>query len=330
MMVVASCHRPLLRAARPRRLAAAALVLLALWLPRLAAASPAPWFTCGNGDGPQQLCWLVEGNGVLDGPFQGPMAFACDRQGNLWAGDTLNARIVVFDPQGRARRQIDLLAAGKAAGLASDPVLADFVPATGATLLVADAANNCVLVLDLAGRLRRVLRPGAQADWLQINRLHADAAGRLYLEDAARARTLVLDGEGRQLAALEGVLGIAVSPRGLVFQLGESDDPLARPVLAITTLGKAPRPFARLTADAPITWAAPLGVDARGLLHVIADTADSRHLVAFDLQGREAARKRLPRPDPGYDPTRPEWLAPDGSVHHVVLDATHLRVLRAE
>ncbi len=292
-----------------------------------------PVVTLERGTGPQQVMWLDEKGAVLDGPFQGPMAAAVDRKGNVWLGDTLNGRIVAFDAQGKQRRELDIVALARRAGLASAPLLVDLAPGASGTLLVGDAANNAVLEFGLDGRKPRVFsaRRGEREQWAQINRVHGDATGRIYIEDMARQDTTVLDSTGRAVAVLARTVGVAVSPQGRVFAFGPCTgaEP-TRPLVVMSATDRTPKPFALLRAPAPITWAMPLGVDAQSRLQVTCDTATQRFYVTFDAAGHEIARRAVPRDDPGFDPNRPDWVGSDGHIFSLRIAGGRCEILRLE
>lgn len=289
-------------------------------------------FSCGSGN--NQLLWLVEDNGgVLDGPFQGPMAFLTDKNGNLWAGDSLNARVVAFDKTGRPGKEIDLIVAAKAAGLATDPVLLDFVPGRDARLLVADAANNAIISIDIRGGQARAYLPASQGSngWSQINRVHTDGAGRIYIEDIATMKTVVLQADGKAFCdPLDGEVGLAVAADGkIAMVVNDSLSPDRRQIVLAPAPGEPFVHIAGLKAGEPILWANAVGFDAQNRLVVVFDTVSQRSFVTFDTAGKQLNHRTTEIPEPGYDPVRPEWVGSDGEVYSVKI-GTSLEILRLE
>jgi len=286
-------------------------------------------FSFSRGIGDKQLLWLTEENGgVLDGPFQGPMAFTVDRNGNLWAGDTLNARIIAFDKNGKPGKIIDLIAAGRKAKLASDPVLLDFVPTGGPRLLIADAANNAILSIELAGdKVDAFLAEGANS-WLQINRIHSDNQGRIYIEDIASMKTFVLNRDGKSFCEpLDGEVGLAVSPDGnMVMVVNDSKYIDRRQIVLARGPGEPFEKIAAIKASSPIIWAAAIGFSREKLITVVYDTASERHFAVFDADGKIQKHRVIEKYDPGYDPTTPEWVGSDKKIYSVFIASHTLKI----
>lgn len=291
-------------------------------------------FSFNRGTGENQLLWLTEDNGgVLDGPFQGPMAFKVDKNSNLWAGDTLNARVVAFDKKtSRPGKIIDLISAGRKAGLASDPVLLDFVPAAGNKLLVADAANNAVLAIDLNGEKVTVFRPAGEASWLQINRIHSDSQGRIYIEDIASMKSFVLTSAGKSFCEpLDGEVSLGVASDGSMAMVVNDPQSADRRQLVFA---KAPgEPFesiAVIKAPEPIIWASVVGFSKDLKLTIVYDTASARNFSVFGTDGRMIRSYVVENHDPGYDLTTPEWVGSDSGIYSVAIASETLYVKRLE
>lgn len=290
------------------------------------------WLTFPHGDKINQLFWLHEENGgILDGPFQGPMAFITDRNGNLWVGDTLNARITAFSSRGRPIKSIDLIKVARAAGLASDPVLLDMVPGLPGKLLIADAANNAIIEIDLRKAQPRAFLPGTtgKPGWLQINRLHSDQRGHIYIEDVASRRTFILNKDGKaEGEPLDGVIGIAVGRDSRIALLAaETGDTGRWQILTSEKPGSPLQPFAALRDDEPVIWAALQGYDARNRLHVIYDTASTRYHLAIAADGSVVRKYQTALPDPGYDPARPDWVDAHGRLYTVKIASGSLQIM---
>lgn len=313
------------------------LFVVSLIVPCLADTEPfdlpnvefSPWLSFSCGEQPDQLLWLSESNGgVLDGPFQGPMAFVTDRNGNLWAGDTLNARITAFSAKGRPIKIVDLIKTARDAGLASDPVLADLTPGIPGKLLVADAANNAIIEVDLRRAPPRAFLPSAAAPWLQINQLHTDQHGNIYIEDLASRRTFILDRNGKPVfKPLEGLTGIAVARNSRVAVLAADEKlPGIWQILTSEKPGASLQFLALIRDDNPVVWVALQGYDARNRLHVIYDTDFSRFYLALAEDGSVVRKFQTKHPDPGYDPTRPDWVDADGRLYSIRIASDSLAV----
>lgn len=279
-----------------------------------------------------QLMWLVtETGGVPDGPFQGPMAFLTDKNGNFWIADTLNACIKAFDKNAKLRRKIDLIELGKKLKLASDPVMLDMTPGSNGRLLVADAANNLVIEVDVRGKDARVLPPASagRGHWRQINRIHCDRNGKVYIEDLLSMRTVILNADGEPGLTLEGEVGIAIDSDGKAAMIVmDTKDPKTRHVAKSSVHGSPVEKFAGFTADKPVLWSSVIGFDQNKNLYTIFDTEFIRNYVVFAPDGSIVSHKTTAFPDPGYDPNRPDWISPDGAIYTVRITAGGLQILR--
>lgn len=290
------------------------------------------WLSFKQGDEAHQLLWLSEANsGVLDGPFQGPMAFVTDRNGNLWVGDTLNARITAFTPKGRMIKSLDLIKVARAAGLASDPVLVDMVPGAPGKLLAGDVANNAIIEIDLRNGQPRAFSPAEAGDaaWQQINRLHSDNRGNIYVEDVAMRRTVVLDKNGKAFGKpLEGQIGLAIARDARTAILAADDSENGQwQILTAEKPGGPLQPFATLRDDEPIIWAALQGYDRHNRLHVIYDTPSIRLYLTLARDGSVIRKYQTNLPEPGYDPTCPDWVDANGQLYTVKIASDNLNVL---
>ena len=303
--------------------------------PEPATASFSSWLAFSQGNKAQQLLWLCEENGsMLDGPFQGPMAFITDKRGNLWVGDSLNARIVALDNTGQHGREYDLIRAGKEAGLASTPLLIDLVPSSNGKLLIADVLNNAILEIGVRdGKARAFASPpaGTRFHWSQINRIHSDGTGQIYIEDIALRQTVILSKDGRPQTVLPGQVGIAVheSSRLALIIAGDSEEPEWY-VYTCEKPGGELSKLARLNAENPIIWTSLIGYDSRNRLHVVYDTAQARHYIALDTEGRVVKKHTTALHDPGYDVNRPDWLDKNGNIYSLQVKPSTFEILKLE
>lgn len=300
-------------------------------LPKETEAKFSPWLSFRQGDGPDQLLWLTEDDGsVLAGPFQGPMAFLTDSENRLWAGDSLNARICVFNPEGKLEKTIDLFKAAKEAGLASDPVLAEMIFSTSNKLLIADAANNAVIQIAPDSMQTKAFQSSTldESRWMQINFLHSDRAGNIFIEDLALQRTVVIDSEGRHVETLEGQNCMAVSGTGrLAVAVGDNNSIQEWHILAKDKMSEEWQTFALIRDDEPIHWIGLLGYDLSQNLFVAYETPTARHYAVFDENGNTIRLFKTRPSEPGYDPNRSEWLSADGRIHQVSIASSTLNVM---
>lgn len=303
--------------------------------PESANASFSSWLFFSQGNGEKQLLWLSEENGsMLDGPFQGPMAFITDKKSNLWVGDSLNARVIVLDSSGRQKKEYDLIKAAKAARLASDPLLLDLIPSIDGRLLIADAANNAILEIDARnGKARAFTSPAGDSKfrWSQINRIHSDGEGCIYIEDVALRQTIILDKDGRPQQTLAGQIGVAVANSARMALIVANDsDPVEWQVLTCEKPGTKLTQLAKLNAENPIIWCSLIGYDSLDQLHAVYDTPLARHYVVFDGEGRMLKKHTTALHDPGYDVNRPDWIDKSGTIYTLQVKQPHLTILKLE
>ncbi|EKD82211.1 MAG: hypothetical protein ACD_39C01422G0002 [uncultured bacterium] len=279
--------------------------------------------------------WLNEENGsMLDGPFQGPMAFITDKKSNLWVGDSLNARVLAFDSKGRQGREYDLASAAKEAGLASDPLLVDLVPSINGKLLAADVSNNAILEIDARGGKARAFTSqpaGSTFHWSQINKIHSDGKGRIYVEDVALRQTVMLDKDGKPELVLPGQIGIAVAEDGRLALIAATEGEKQEwYVYTCEEPGKELVKLARLNAENPILWISLIGYDSQQKLHVVYDTELARHYITLDSDGLLLKKSTTVLHDPGYDVNRPDWLDKNGNIYTLQVRHPKLKILKLE
>jgi len=189
------------------------------------------------------------GAGFADGQgkaalFNGPLAVAVDKAGNLYVADTYNDRIRRISPDG----MVSTLAGGEAPGFADGPgALARFdtpsalVLDKAGNLYVADTVNGAVRKLAVDGTVSTIAQTDPEAKEPLMRRPVALAIthdGFLYIGDMARGRILQWSPQG-ELRALTGVgVDIAVGDAG-PMRIGRAAG------LALDSAG------ALLVADAP-------------------------------------------------------------------------------
>ncbi len=167
------------------------------------------------------------GAGFADGQgkaalFNGPLAVAVDKAGNLYVADTYNDRIRRITPDG----VVSTVAGGDAPGFADGPgALARFDTPSGlvldkaGNLYIADTVNGAVRKLAVDGTVSTVAQTDTEAKEPLMRRPVALAIthdGFLYIGDMARGRILQWSPQG-ELRGLTGVgVDIAVGDAGPV------------------------------------------------------------------------------------------------------------------
>ncbi len=295
----------------------------------------APAITFSKGDSGLKLMWNSDEKGmILQGPFQGPMAIVCDSSGNLLISDTLNARVIKVDSSGKLIAEYDLAALASQAGLIELPAQVDLAVPAADRFLVADASNNAIIEIDTAsGKARAFKSPpaGNSGHWTQINHIHTDKAGNIYIEDVARQLTQVIDKDGRALQSLPGQIGIAVSGDSRVAMVISDDKyPKRRAVYVSEKPGADLRLLATPEVDNPILSSSIIGFDAENNLHIALDTESVRHYLAFKRDGEQVRKRTALRLATGYDANRGCWIDEKGEIYslrvkHPVFEIVKLR-----
>lgn len=291
-------------------------------------AGPGPLPTFANGSAPGQVAMLTEEGLLHTGPLTGPAAFLTAPDGRLFVADTLNQRILLVDPAGQTRLAIDLSGLERRAGLDQPPLVCDLALAGPSQLYLADAANLTVLVVDLAtGYQRRFGRGGTRpGEFLQINRIRADADGNAFVEDAATQKTLVFRRDGVLLAEIPGVTNAAVDRDGRLHQPVFEGNPRERAIEVFDRTGRSRGILGRISDPLEISLITCLGFDGEGNLHVAYSTDLGRNYAVMGPDGRVRQTRRHPAFDIGLDVTTPEWVAPDGRILTIKASSQQLAV----
>ncbi len=256
-----------------------------------------------------QVSWNHDEKAIIpDGPFQGPMAFAFDQQNNLLIADSLNSKVLKVDPTGKFLRDYDLAALLKEAGLENPPALVDLIFAHNGSVLLADASNNAVVELNLkTGKCRAHTSPSAESEnhWSQINHIHTDNHGNIFIEDVAKLKTHIIDKSGKPVKVLHGQVGISVSADSRVAIIIFDDKfPHRRAVYTSAQPGEEMRLLAVYNATEPILWCQIIGYDKAGNLHTVFDTSSARNFVTFNADGEVIKSRITSLQNPGYEPNR--------------------------
>jgi len=159
--------------------------------------------------------------------LQQPMALSSDGR-RLFVANSMASEIVVLNLSGAVENVVRLepLAAGEQA---PRPIGVAVTPEGG--IVVSDAANHRVLIMDGEGQLIRAVGTGRRAsgsDGFNVpGALAVDGAGNIYVVDALNGRVVKMSAEGRFLAqfgergktagTLSRPKGVAVDDGGRVF-----------------------------------------------------------------------------------------------------------------
>ena len=147
-----------------------------------------------------------------------PMAIATDGS-RLFVADSLAGQVLVLDPAGGLETTIDLPGAPGAGG-AARPI--GIAVAPDGRILVSDAANHRVLILDGQGNLLKTLGTGTRAAGSEgfnvPGALTVDAQGNFYVVDTLNGRVVKLSPDGafiRDYGHLGGTAGTLSRPKGV-------------------------------------------------------------------------------------------------------------------
>lgn len=292
-----------------------------------------PIMSLGEGTGDNQVAWNQDDkNSIPNGPFQGPMAFTFCPDGNLLICDSLNSRILKTDLSGKVLQKIDLAEAIRQTRLAGPPALVDILCPQPDRFLLADAANNVVIELQPgSGKARAFASPEPETGnhWRQINRIHTDQTGNIYIEDVSLLKTQIIDRNGNPVKALPGHLGIAIAPNAkAAIIMSDEKTPNQRSVYTSPRPGEEMRLLASFVDTQPILWADFLGFDDQQNLFIVFDTAQTRKFIAFNPEGNVVRELVTSLKNHGYEPTRGHWLNDAGEIFSVRISPPRLEILK--
>ncbi|PKK89051.1 MAG: hypothetical protein CVV64_16005 [Candidatus Wallbacteria bacterium HGW-Wallbacteria-1] len=280
---------------------------------------------------------------IMKGLLHGPAAMACAPDGNTWIADTLNSRILSVPDKGSSKVIIDLSAVRAEAGLKRLPLPIDIafggegfkkapektLPADY-TVWIADASNNCVLSFSISGKFLGAIhssgKSGDSGSFRQINRIHCDALGRLFVEDLSQSITLCFTAEKSYYLSYK-ITSAAVDRFGNIHQILYDDNVMERHIAVYDENGNPLEVLATIKASEPIQYVRPVGFDSKGRLHVTWDTASGRFYQAFAQDGTPSVIRMADAVAEGMDMTTPEWVLPDGSIRTVKATARGIVVL---
>ncbi len=272
-----------------------------------------------NGDTKNQLRWVVEDGVIPDGLMFGPTAFLTAADGKLYIADVLNFRLLVCSENGKPVGEIDLKRIKKTAALEHDPLVIDLVLREPGKLYLADAGNNRVLVVTSTGDfLRTVGKTGTgPGEFRQINKIHTDETGKVYVEDLSMARTIAFTPRGTFVTAYQGLTSVAVDTFGNIHQIVFDGDVKSRNVMIYDENGVPVELLGTILSDEDIKYVKPVGFDAGSSFYVTYDTDRHRYYVAFNTEGAISRSIRTAPLDEGIQVTTPDWVAPDGTIYTI-------------
>lgn len=285
------------------------------------------------GNGPGQVGLEVENGAVLQGMFQGPMAFSVSTRGTLLVADSINNRIVSFSlPGGVHEKTLDLAAVTREARLELIPLAIDIAEVVtrdkGLRLLVGDAANNRVLVFDEAWKfVSSIGETGQEAgQFRQINRIHGDPMGKVYVEDVSLARTVCYTSDGNHFLSY-AMTNLAVDAYGNLHQVLFDGDPCSRRIVIYDENGNFAEDLTKFVSVSPITYVRPVGFDGNGGLVITYDDEKARHYLTARPDGSIDNRLVASKAAEGFDLTTPEWVSGSGGINSVLATARGFAIL---
>ncbi|MBU1107122.1 MAG: hypothetical protein KKB51_10675 [Candidatus Riflebacteria bacterium] len=292
-----------------------------------------PILDFSRGSEPEQLLWLVEDDGtILPGAFMGPMVFKTDAAGILWVGDTQNGRICAFSKDSKNTKTVDLIAIGTKLGLKDPPALLDMLFNTKGDLLVGDGANNVIIEISMTTSTCRFFAAPTDEDskWAQINYIHSDSLGRIYVEDLALQRTVVLDENGSFLENLQGQVFLAINKKTdrWVTLVADNDSTDIWHVLAKDKREESWQAFAAILEKKPVLWVGLLGFDSDDNIYIAYETEDARSYLVYSKDAELVKSLKTQSINPGYDPLYPDWVSPDGTIYSVKIEKDTLRIMQ--
>ena len=289
---------------------------------KLAAAGMSPnviYLIAGKGS-VQQIAGLKRPEGV---------AFS---EGKIYAADTVNQKIKVFDSQGSLLQEFG--SAGSAAGSFNYPT---GIAVSGGIIAVADSQNNRVQVFDTSFKyIGAIPKDGAPAAaQLKIpTKVAVDSKGRIIVADSGNNRVAIFDSGLNFVQALQGISKsdykyyyfsprfVAVSDDGTIF-VGESEKS------QVTILGSDGKYLGKIggelgAGDNAFNDPQNMAMDSDGKLYV-ADTGNNRVQV-FDAQQKYTATIGGQRGTGAGQFDSPRAVAVDGKGRVFVTDKRNNRV----
>lgn len=278
---------------------------------------------------------------IQPGIMQGPTAFAQGPDGTTWVADTLNSRILSVPDKGSSKVIIDLAELKGQQGLARLPLPIDLAfggegfpkppakaVASDYVVWIADAANNRVLCFDITGKFIRALGKTGKGpgEFRQINRIHCDAMGRIFIEDLTQGLTVCLNSDGSHYLSYKQT-SIEVDRFGNILQVIMDEDTKSRRICLYDENGNLGQEVATIQANDPIQYVRLVGFDDAGLLHISWDTVQGRWYQSIEPTGKLGPLFHTPDTAEGMDTLTPEWVLANGSVRSLKATARGIVVM---
>ena len=292
-----------------------------------------------NGDDQQKLLWITEPDGTPNiGTLQCPMAFITKPDGNTWIADTQNARICLFSKDGKNLKEIDLIKLGKKAGLEQPPAIVDICLSNN-NILAGDAASNAVLEINPENLSMRIFKsPGPDnGGWFQISHLFTDNQQRIYIDDIALGKIIILDKEGKYLgenAAASIAVSRTDSRMASIHYVEESDGEAEASYYQIAVnkgFATSWFPIVNINSDeSSIIYINIIGIDKNNDIYVLYETESNRYYKVFSMTG-ELKKSFITTPTiPMINPARPDWIDEDGNIYSAAVVDKTLKIMKLQ
>jgi hypothetical protein len=264
------------------------------------------------------------------------MAFVTISDGKTWVADTQNARLCLFSKSGKNLKEIDLIKLGKKAGLSDPPAIADICVYDN-IILAADAASNSVLEINIDTQSLRIFKsPGTdKGRWFQISHIYTDKEKRIYIDDIALGKIIILDKNGKYLG--ENIASsIAVSRidsrMASIHYIEETQGEADASYYQITVNNGFATPWipiANVNSDEDkVIYINIIGIDNNNDIYVVYETENNRYYKVFSMNG-ELKKSFVSFPViPFINPARPDWIDDLGNIYTVLVSGKVLKVMK--
>ena len=292
-----------------------------------------------NGDNPQELLWITEPDGTPNiGVLQCPMAYVTLPDGKIWIADTQNARICLFSKEGKNLKEIDLIQLGKKAGLEDPPAIVDICLSSN-KIIAGDAASNSVLEINPDNLEMRIFPAPSQdkGGWFQISHLYTDDKQRIYIDDLALGKIIILDKDGKYLGSNTSA-SISVSKNdsrmASINYVEETDGEAEASYYQIRVnkdFSDAWSPIANINLDdEKIMYINIIGIDDNNDIYVLYFTEINRYYKVFSMTG-ELKKYYVTAPTiPTINPASPDWIDNSGNIYTVTVIDKTLKILKLQ
>lgn len=292
-----------------------------------------------NGKDSSNLLWITEPDGTPNiGVLQCPMAFITLDNSNIWVADTQNARICLFSKEGKNLKEINLLELGKKAGLVDPPAIVDICLSNN-NLLAGDAASNSVLEINPDTLSIRVFKsPGADnGGWFQISHLFTDNQQRIYIDDLALGKIIILDKDGKYLGD-NAAASVAVSKKDssmasihYVEETGGEADASYYQIAVNKGFATPWYPVVNINNDSEsIIYINIIGIDKNNDIYVLYETGSNRYYKVFSMTG-ELKKSFITTPTiPMINPARPDWIDDSGNIYSAAVVDKTLKIMKLQ